>query len=140
MPERPETFRRPTQRLLLANLCATRLMQHCLHTKCGGRGCSPSCCVFTSPVPHCCASGACANVAKSGRPARCRIREIIPPAAWHSLQPAAMRDAAVAVARGETDAGPAADLPHYVRSRLRLLMAEGLEKPVNCHGMADLAC
>lgn len=60
----------------------------------------------------------------------CRIREIIPPAAWHSLQPAALRDAAVAVARGETDAGPAAYLPKYVQSRLRLLMAEGLEKPV----------
>jgi hypothetical protein len=61
----------------------------------------------------------------------CRIREVIPPAAWHSLQPAALREAAVAVARGETDAGPAADLPPYVRSRLRLLLAEGLDKSVS---------
>lgn len=59
-----------------------------------------------------------------------RIREIIPPAAWHSLQPAALREAALAVARGETEAGPAADLPPYVRSRLRLLLAEGLDKSV----------
>lgn len=44
-------------------------------------------------------------------------------------------DAAAAVARGETDAGPAADLPPYVRSRLRLLMAEGLDKSVRRCGV-----
>lgn len=58
----------------------------------------------------------------------CRLREIVPPGAWHALQPDALVRAA-----GEAESGGAQELPAYTRSRLRLLTGDNLPRPVSIH-------
>jgi len=58
----------------------------------------------------------------------CRLREIVPPGAWHALQPEALVRAA-----GEAESGGAQELPAYARSRLHLLTGDNVPRSVSIH-------
>lgn len=55
-----------------------------------------------------------------------RLREIIPPGAWHALQPDALVRAAA-----DAESGGAQELPAYARSRLRVLTADNVDRAVS---------